>query len=101
VASAREALAAAQNRLDLISPKAPTAARVQDVFYQAGEWTAANQPVVALLADDRVRLRFFVPEAEVARYRPGRRSASIATAAARPARRASTMSAPAPNSPRR
>jgi len=71
VASARETLAAAQNRLDQISPKAPAAARVQDVFYQPGEWTAANQPVVALLSDDRVRLRFFVPEGEVARYRIG------------------------------
>lgn len=71
VASARETLAAAQSRLDQISPRAPVAARVQDVFYQPGEWTAANQPVVALLSDDRVRLRFFVPEGEVARYRPG------------------------------
>jgi HlyD family secretion protein len=71
VAAAREALAAAQDRLDQISPRAPTAARVQDVFYQPGEWAAANQPVVALLSDDRVRLRFFAPEAEVARYRPG------------------------------
>jgi HlyD family secretion protein len=71
VASAREALAAAQSRLDQISPRAPAAARVQDVFYQPGEWVAASQPVVALLSDDRVRLRFFVPEAEVARYRVG------------------------------
>jgi HlyD family secretion protein len=71
VASARETLAAAQSRLDQISPKAPAAARVQDVFYQPGEWAAANQPVVALLSDDRVRLRFFVPEDEVARYRTG------------------------------
>lgn len=71
VAAAREALAAAQDRLDQISPRAPAAARVQDVFYQPGEWAAANQPVVALLSDSRVRLRFFVPEAEVARYRPG------------------------------
>jgi HlyD family secretion protein len=71
VASAREALTAAQSRLDQISPRAPVAARVQDVFYQPGEWTAANQPVVALLPDDRVRLRFFVPEGEVARYRTG------------------------------
>ncbi len=71
VASAREALAAAQSRLDQISPRAPVAARVQDVFYQPGEWIAANQPVVALLPDDRVRLRFFVPEGEVARYRIG------------------------------
>jgi HlyD family secretion protein len=71
--AARDQLAVAQNRLDLISPRAPVAARVQDVFYQPGEWAAANQPVVALLADDRVRLRFFVPQAEVALYRPGTR----------------------------
>lgn len=71
VASANETLAAAQSRLDQISPRAPVAARVQDVFYQPGEWAVANQPVVALLADDRVRLRFFVPEGEVAHYRPG------------------------------
>jgi HlyD family secretion protein len=71
--AARDQLAAAQNRLDLISPRAPAAARVQDVFYQSGEWVAANQPVVALLADDRVRLRFYVPQAEVERYRPGTR----------------------------
>jgi HlyD family secretion protein len=72
-AAARDQLAVAQNRLDLISPRAPAAARVQDVFYQSGEWVAANQPVVALLADDRVRLRFYVPQAEVERYRPGMR----------------------------
>ena len=71
--AARDQLAAAQNRLDLISPKAPAAARVQDVFYQAGEWVAANQPVVALLADSRVRVRFYVPQAEVEAYRPGAR----------------------------
>lgn len=72
-AAARDQLAAAQSRLDQISPKAPAAARVQDVFYQPGEWVAANQPVVALLADDRVRLRFFVPQAQVELYRPGTR----------------------------
>ncbi len=71
VAVAEQSLAAAQSRLDQISPRAPAAARVQDVFYQPGEWVAANQPVVALLADDRVRLRFFVPEAEINRYPVG------------------------------
>jgi HlyD family secretion protein len=74
-AAARDQLALAQDRLDQISPKAPAAARVQDVFYQPGEWVAANQPVVALLADDRVRLRFYVPQAQVALYRPGTRIA--------------------------
>jgi HlyD family secretion protein len=40
------------------------------VFYQAGEWAAANQPVVALLPDERVRLRFFVPETALPAYGP-------------------------------
>ena len=44
---------------------------VQDTYYQVGEWAGANQPIIAFLPDDRVRLRFFVPEHEVARYRPG------------------------------
>lgn len=71
VAAARQSLAAAQSRLDQISPRAPVAAQVQDVFYQPGEWAAANQPVIALLPDDRVRLRFFVPQADLAHYRTG------------------------------
>lgn len=71
LAAAQQSLAAAQSRLDQISPRAPAAARVQDVFYQPGEWVAANQPVVALLADDRVRLRFFAPESELNRYAVG------------------------------
>jgi HlyD family secretion protein len=60
-------------RLGQASPLAPVAARVEDVFFQQGEWAAANQPVVSLLPDDRVRLRFFVPERSVALYQVGRR----------------------------
>jgi len=59
-------------RVNQLSPPAPSAARVEEVFYRPGEWVAANQPVVSLLPDDRVKLRFFVPEQEVARYRPGK-----------------------------
>jgi HlyD family secretion protein len=65
------ALADAQAKLDQLSPRAPAAARVQDVFFQQGEWAAANQPVVSLLPDDKVKIRFFVPEQEVARYHIG------------------------------
>ncbi len=65
-------MAEADTRLSQLAPAAPKDARVQDVFFQRGEWAPANQPVVALLPDDRVKLRFFVPETEVARYRPGR-----------------------------
>jgi HlyD family secretion protein len=59
-------------RVGQLAPPAPSAARVEEVFYRPGEWVAANQPVVSLLPDDRVKIRFFVPEQEVARYRPGR-----------------------------
>jgi HlyD family secretion protein len=48
-----------------------SSARVEEVFYQRGEWAAANQPIVALIPDDRVYVRFFVPEQAVAAYRPG------------------------------
>jgi HlyD family secretion protein len=67
------ALADAQAKLDQQTARAPGAARVQDVFFQQGEWAAANQAVVSLLPDDRVRIRFFVPEQDVARYRVGDR----------------------------
>ncbi len=60
-------------RLQTLSPIAPSAGRVEEVFYQRGEWAAANQPVVALIPDDRVFVRFFVPERAVAAYRPGTR----------------------------
>jgi len=58
-------------RLDQLSPPAPAAGRVEDVFFRPGEWVSANQPVVSLLPDERVKVRFFVPEEQVARYRPG------------------------------
>lgn len=72
VRQAEAALAGARARLAELSPPAPTDARVEEVFYQAGEWVNANQPVLSLLPADRVRLRFFVPEAQVAAYRVGR-----------------------------
>jgi len=61
-----------QIRVNQLSPAAPSDARVEDVFFQPGEWVSANQPVVNLLPDNKVKVRFFVPEKEVARYRPGR-----------------------------
>jgi HlyD family secretion protein len=59
-------------RVGQLAPPSPSPARVEEIFYRPGEWVAANQPVVSLLPDDRVKIRFFVPEQEVARYRPGR-----------------------------
>ncbi|MDP1629789.1 MAG: HlyD family efflux transporter periplasmic adaptor subunit [Caulobacter sp.] len=75
VQQARQALAEVQALVDRTGPRAPVAARVEQVFFQAGEWATANQPVVSLMPDDRVRLRFFVPERELSRYRVGRQVA--------------------------
>jgi len=72
VNEAQAGVQANQARLGDLSPVAPSAGLIEQVFYRAGEWTPANQPVVALLPADRVRVRFFVPQDQVAAYRPGR-----------------------------
>lgn len=72
VAQSQAGLSAAAARLSDLAPVAPAAARVEEVFFQPGEWAGANQPVVALLPNDRIKLRFFAPEETVAAYRPGR-----------------------------
>ena len=73
VAQARAGVTETGARLEDMAPVAPAAARVEDVFFQRGEWASANQPIVALIPDDRVFVRFFVPETEVAAYQPGRK----------------------------
>jgi HlyD family secretion protein len=72
-AQARALLAETQSRLAQAGPVAPAAGRIEDVYFQPGEWAAANQPVVALIPDDRVRVRFYVPERDMARYPVGTR----------------------------
>jgi HlyD family secretion protein len=71
VRQAEAQVAAAESRLADMSPVAPAAGRIEDVFFQQGEWVPANQPVLALLPSDRVRLRFFVPQGEAAKYAVG------------------------------
>jgi HlyD family secretion protein len=62
----------AQIRIGQLSPPAPAAGRIEDVYFQQGEWVNANQAVVALLPDNKVKVRFYVPEQQVAAYAPGR-----------------------------
>lgn len=71
VRQAEAALGAAEARLTDLSPPSPTAGRVEDVFFQTGEWVPANQPVLAFIPDDRVRLRFFAPQESIAAYAIG------------------------------
>ncbi len=70
-AQAGQGLKEAGVRLGQLSKSAPAAGRVEDVFYQQGEWAGPNQPIVSLLPDGQVKLRFFVPEKTMDRYRPG------------------------------
>ncbi|MFL6721008.1 MAG: HlyD family secretion protein [Sphingomonas sp.] len=60
-----------QIQVGQLSPAVPAAGRVEQVYFQPGEWVAANQAVVSLIPDGKVKVRFFVPEAKVSRYRPG------------------------------
>lgn len=69
-----EALAdAARERLKDLSPAAPVSALVEDVFFKPGEWVAAGQPVLSLLDRADITLRFFVPQAVLAKAAPGTR----------------------------
>jgi HlyD family secretion protein len=71
ITEADAAMAAATARLTDYQGKAPQAAVVDDVFFEAGETVSAGQAVVSLLQPDRITLRFFIPEADRAKARAG------------------------------
>ena len=71
VRQAQANLAGAAARLSDNAPAATAAARVEDIFFQQGEWAPANQPILSLLPDDRIKVRFFVPQASLSAYRVG------------------------------
>jgi HlyD family secretion protein len=63
----------ARKRLADLMPVAPDDALVENTFFNVGEWVPAGTPVVSLLPASRVKLRFFVPEEDVAKARIGRK----------------------------
>ncbi len=71
VDAARQALRQSEWRLRQKVQAAPVAALVHDTYFRTGEFVAAGQPVLALLAPGQIKARFFVPEAEVASLAPG------------------------------
>lgn len=60
--AAAAALAQAEWRLDQRKVVARAAGRVEDVYFRPGELVPAGQPVLALLAPENLKLRFFVPQ---------------------------------------
>jgi len=71
VAQARANLAGTTARVADNAPRAAEAARVEDVFFQQGEWAPANQPILSLLPNSRIKVRFFVPEKDLSAYAVG------------------------------
>lgn len=78
VVAARAAVAQAQSALDQAawqtakkSVTAPVAGTVQDRLYLPGEFVPAGYPVVSLLPPGNIKLRFFVPETDLAKFKPG------------------------------
>jgi HlyD family secretion protein len=61
----------ARKRLDDLMPAAPEDGLIENTFFNTGEWVPAGTPVVSLLPAFRVKLRFFVPEEDVARMQMG------------------------------
>ena len=67
------ALARAKTQLAELAPVSPDHALVENTFFNVGEWVPAGSPVVSLLPDFRIKLRFFIPEPEVTKMRAGTR----------------------------
>jgi HlyD family secretion protein len=74
-AAARATLAQAEWRLDQRRVSAPVGGLVADTIFRPGEHVAAGQPVVSLLPPENLLIRFFVPEAALARLQRGIRVA--------------------------
>ena len=77
-AALREATAArdhARWQLEKRDLTAPSGGVVTDIIRRPGEIAVAGQPVLALLPDGAIRLRLYVPEADIARVAPGDRLA--------------------------
>lgn len=78
VTAARAAVAQAQAALDQAAWQtdrktvvAPVAGVVQDRLYLPGEFVPAGSPVVSILPPGNLKLRFFVPETDLAKVKPG------------------------------
>jgi HlyD family secretion protein len=69
---AKATLTRAQHRLVEMAPKAPADALVEDTMALPGDFINAGTPIVSLLRPDKIKLRFFVPEAALAGTRTGR-----------------------------
>jgi HlyD family secretion protein len=69
--SAEADLALAERRLADATLKAPAGGTIERIYRRAGEVSGAGVPVMALLAPENMKVRFFVPEAKLSAMKPG------------------------------
>jgi HlyD family secretion protein len=69
--AAQQALRQANWRSAQKSQNAPVAGQIAEVFFRPGEVVAAGQPILSLLPPANIKLRFFVPEGEIATIKAG------------------------------
>ncbi|MFT3809765.1 MAG: HlyD family efflux transporter periplasmic adaptor subunit [Micropepsaceae bacterium] len=69
--SAEAELGLAERRLADLTLKAPASGTIERIYRRGGEVVAAGAPVLALLAPENMKVRFFVPEAQLAAMTPG------------------------------
>lgn len=67
--------ALARERVNDTAGQAPAAGTIEQIFHRPGEVVAAGQPIVALLPPANMKVRFFAPEALLARLPVGARVA--------------------------
>ncbi|MCF8469257.1 MAG: efflux RND transporter periplasmic adaptor subunit [Parvibaculum sp.] len=72
VLAAASGLDQAEWRLRRREGHAPASSIVQDVLFRQGEFAAASQPVISLLPPENIKVRFFIPEAELGDIGEGR-----------------------------
>jgi HlyD family secretion protein len=83
-AAARAALDQAKWRLDQKRVAAAQAGLVVDTLYREGEWVPAGSPVIRMLPPANVKVRFFVPQPDLAKLPIGRKVAIRIDGAASP-----------------
>ena len=71
VRAAADAEAHARWSVDQKAQSASVSALVFDTLYREGEFVAPGNPVVSLLAPANIKVRFFVPEPEIAQIKAG------------------------------
>ena len=84
VEAAREALLQSQNELDKRSLISGVSAIVYDVILHAGEVVTPGQPVISLLPQNALKVRFFVPDGRLAGLAQGQKISLLPAGAERP-----------------